>query len=165
MAPTKEIDVFVDGSCTGNGQPGAEGGWAFFATLPNSIDIINGSIHIGKLRIGKQTNNRAELESVYQGLLWIDAQPNDGTRYTIWSDSEVAVNGINGSSGRNANRDIWEDIEPLCRKLVREKKLAGVNYIEGHKKNSTEPRHINNCACDKLAKQGTNSLLLEPYQP
>lgn len=164
---TKEIDVFVDGSCADNGRPTAEGGWACFATLPKTTEIITGTTQIGKLRHGKQTNNRAELEAVYQGLLWVDAQPDNGTIYTIWSDSEVAVNGINGASGRNANRDIWEDIESLCKKLVKEKKILfdGVKYVEGHKVDSPEPRHINNCTCDKFAKQGANSLLLEPYNP
>lgn len=164
---TKEIDVYVDGSCVDNGRLTAEGGWACFATLPKTTEIIAGTTQIGKLRHGKQTNNRAELEAVYQGLLWIDAQYNDGTMYNIWSDSEVAVNGIIGSAGRNANRDIWEDIESLCKKLVRDKKISldGVKYVESHRVDSPEPRHINNCTCDKLAKQGANSLLLEPYNP
>ena len=159
-------DVFVDGSCADNGRPNAEGGWAIFATLQNSTDIIDDSIRIGKLRKGKQTNNRAELEACYHGLIWIDEQMHDGTLYTLWSDSEVVVNGINGSSGRNANRDIWEGVEALCKKLVSENKIHvdGVQFIEGHKTESLDPRHINNCVCDKYAKQGANSLLLKPIE-
>jgi hypothetical protein len=76
------------------------------------------------------------------------------------------VKGINGASGRNANRDIWEGIEELCAKLIWEKKLNkdSLQVIEAHMTESENPRHINNCYADRLAKQGANSLLLEPVE-
>lgn len=160
----ESIDIFPDGSCSNNGRPNAIGGWAFIVTLPKTTDIIAESF--GKLREGKQTNNRAELEATYQALLWIDSQEKKNVIYTLWCDSEVVVKGITGESGRNANRDIWEGIEVLCDKLIKEKKLNQNSFqtVEAHKSDSEHYRHKNNCYADRLAKQGANSLLIEPVE-
>jgi ribonuclease HI len=145
-----------------NGRPGAEGGWAILAAHAGSIEVIDGTLKYGKLRAGQQTNNRAELEAMYQGLLLIDSMPSNYL-YNVWSDSEIAVKGVNGESSRNAYRDIWEQIEILCKKLVKERKINkhSVQYIDGHNNKSEEIHHILNCLCDKYAKIGANSLLLE----
>jgi ribonuclease HI len=152
-------DIFADGSCLDNGKPSAKGGWSVIVTPTNSTDILTSKF--GKLRAGKQTNNRAELEAMLQALLFIESQPKD-MFYTIYSDSDTVVSGINGTAGRNANRDIWEDVEEMCTRLVGRFTVA---YIEGHISESTLARHQNNCQADKLAKQGANSLLIAPYEP
>lgn len=156
-----QLDIFPDGSCADNGRPNAIGGWAFIATLPNSNEIIHESF--GKLRVGKQTNNRAELEACYQALLWIDSHDY---YCVLYCDSEVVVNGVIGTSARNANRDIWEGIESLCKKLIQEGKLDANSFqnVDAHESNSDDPRHKNNCYADRLAKQGTNSLLIQPVE-
>jgi ribonuclease HI len=156
------VEIYPDGACPNNGRKNAIGGWSF--VIAHQDKVIKELF--GKLRRGDQTNNRAELESTYQALLWLKNNHEKDTKYTIYSDSEVVVNGINGAAGRNANRDIWEGIELLCKDL-REAKVITANsikYVEAHQKDSTDYKHQMNCQADKLAKQGANSLLLEPVE-
>jgi ribonuclease HI len=77
----KVVDIYPDGSCADNGRPNAIGGWSFVVTLPNSTNVIAESF--GKLRAGKQTNNRAELEAAYQAMLWVDSQKSEDTVYKL----------------------------------------------------------------------------------
>jgi ribonuclease HI len=154
------IDVFADGSCLDNGKPSAKGGWSIVVTPPESTEVIVSDM--GKLRRGKQTNNRAELETMYQALLWIEAHGDKNTFYSIFSDSATVVDGMSGVAGRNANRDLWEDVEEISERLIGR---FTVMYVEGHLTDSPLPRHKNNCYADKLAKQAANSLLLAPFEP
>jgi ribonuclease HI len=62
------IDIFADGSCLDNGKPYAKGGWAIVITYMDSTDVIK--TDFGKLRLSKQTNNRAELEAMYQATIY-----------------------------------------------------------------------------------------------
>lgn len=160
MQDLKHFDLHVDGSCLKNGTPGAEGGWAFVVTLPASTEIVPDTETLGKLRVGTQTNNRAELEGVLRAILWVQDRPEDEF-YTIWCDSELVVQGITGAAGRHANRDIWEPIERLCRQ---HRKRLTIKDVDAHEKESTDPRHVMNCYVDRLAKQASNSLLLEPAE-
>ena len=148
------MKIFIDGACKNNGEPTAIGGWAFIVTENNKI------IHkeFGKLRKGKQTNNRAELESLYQALCWFDSLKQK-KRIKIYSDSQLVVKGLTGESSRKANRDIWEQIERICLKY---QGLIFPIYVESHKENSKNINHKFNCLADKLAKQGANSLILAP---
>lgn len=153
-------DIFADGSCLDNGKPSAKGGWSVVITPPESTEIL--AMNMGKLRRGKQTNNRAELEAMYQALLWIECTGDENTFYTIYSDSATVVDGMSGIAGRNANRDLWENVEEISERLIGR---FTVESIEGHLSDSALPRHKNNCQADKLAKQAANSLLLAPYEP
>lgn len=157
----ERLDIHVDGSCLDNGRPNARGGWGCFATYENQTDIIPSTKRLGKIREGLQTNNRAELEAVYQGLCLVE-DLDDKYECTIYSDSLIVSQGIDGSVSRNANRDLWTCIENKIGPLVASGKVINVVYIESHQHESELPQHINNCICDKMAKKGANSLLLKP---
>lgn len=152
-------NIFIDGSCLDNGKETAKAGWGVIVCNDEYKDIHTSK---GKIRPGKQTNNRAELESAVVGLLWIKNNTNDSDTITIYSDSRTVVEGINGCGGRNANRDIWEDIEKLCPTLIGRVEIVSV---ASHKYDSIEMVHIKNNECDKLAKAGAFSLLDAPFQP
>jgi len=145
----KEVHLYPDGSCLGNGLPSSKGGWA----VPI---VINGKVIrndlFGRLREGKQTNNRAEMEAFLQALLWIDCNQRRYAHYYIHCDSDIVLTGVEGRGRRKANRDIWIQIEYLC------EKLAGkftASYCEGHVDEF-------NVLADTMAKQAANSLILRP---
>lgn len=157
----KSFDIFVDGSCKDNGKDYAIGGWAFAVVISGTEQVMHEKY--GKLRSGKQTNNRAELESTYRALLYIASKEDDAV-YNIYSDSEVVVNGINGTSGRNANRDIWDQVETILPKLIAKHQINSIESVEAHLSESQDVKHKMNCYVDKLAKQASNSLLLTPVE-
>jgi ribonuclease HI len=153
-------EIFIDGSCLDNGLPTARGGFAIFKTKYNGSSSIQ-EIECGRLRRGKQTNNRAELESMDQTLKWIHSQPNN-KEYEIYTDSRLVSEGMNGQASRNANRDIWDEIEYFADLLVGRIK---VNWIESQKDNTVDRLHILNNLCDKMAKIAANSLTIVPVKP
>jgi ribonuclease HI len=151
-----EYIIGTDGSCLDNGKPTARGGWSFIVQDTEYNDV---HIDFGKIREGKQTNNRAEQEAVLQALIWVWDNTEAGDSVTIYCDSDVVVGGINGTSGRDANRDIWAQIETMCTTLLHTIKVEGT---EGHQNNSEDPIHVLNFRADKLARQGANTLLKAP---
>lgn len=157
----ERLDIYVDGSCLDNGKPGARAGWGCFATYENQLDILPSTERLGKIRAGLQTNNRAELEAIYQGLCLVE-DLDDKYECVIYSDSLIVTQGIDGTVSRNANRDLWISIEQKIGPLVESGKVLDVLYVESHQNESTLPQHINNRVCDKMAKKGANSLLLKP---
>jgi ribonuclease HI len=156
MICLETVDIFCDGSCLDNGNPSARGGWSF--VVANKESNIK---KFGKLRVGKQTNNRAELEAMLQSLIYVLQDGDKDVFYTIYCDSEITVHGITGKSGRSANRDIWSQIEDICEKLVGR---FTVTLIKNDKKNNKDYKCCMNNMADKLAKQGANSLLIQPIQ-
>lgn len=163
----REIHLYPDGSCLENGLPSARGGWGLPVIEGGElVDKIlednkvvkclqGGTVieeNIGKLRTGKQTNNRAEMEAFLQALIWVDSHDTSDMTITIHCDSEIVVKGVHGHSKRDANRDIWEQIEKMCTKLLGKFFLF---HCEGHVDEY-------NILADKLAKQAANSLMLAP---
>lgn len=155
----KELNIFCDGSCLDNGKASARGGWSVVVSNKECTEVIEE--FYGKLRAGKQTNNRAELEAMLLSMLYIERKGDKETFYSIYSDSDVAVGGILGTSARNANRDIWEQIEEISARI------AGsftVVPVKNDKKDNEDPIKAMNNHSDKLARQGANSLLLSPIE-
>lgn len=156
-----QFDLHTDGSCIKNGTPEAEGGWAFAVTLPSSTEVWNGIEFFGKIREGNQNNNRAELEGVLRALIWLQEHIQPDDHYTIWCDSELTVDGISGKIGRNANRDLWDPIERICKSL---RGKISIQHIGSHETESSDPRHIMNNHVDRLARQAARSLVLAPVE-
>jgi ribonuclease HI len=144
----RDVHLYPDGSCLDNGLPSAKGGWG----LPVVIDGVVIEEHLGKLRDGRQTNNRAEMEAFLQALLWIDCHADIEKIIHIHCDSEIVVNGITGAARRNANRDIWSQIEKLCERLLGK-------FTIDHEEGKTNEYNL---LADKLAKQAANSLIIAP---
>lgn len=77
--------VYTDGACSMNGQPGASAGIGVYFGANNSLNIskpLGGSL---------QTNQRAELAAIKEAYLRIDSL-NDGELYMIYTDSAYALN-------------------------------------------------------------------------
>ena len=132
------VKIQCDGSCLGNGKPDAQAGWGI---------SITGSVEQkfwGKVK-GPQTNNRAELWAVLKALEWL--KEHKDYKAEIVSDSKLVIEGLKGIAKREANRDIWSQIELVCPEVV--DRVTDVYHV---------PRE-SNAVADKLAKRGAQALL------
>lgn len=84
----KSIHVFTDGACTQNGRKCAKAAWAFISINDSDRRILHKDS--GKiLPSDPQTNQRAELQALLNGLIYAkESQSNT----CIWSDSQYAIN-------------------------------------------------------------------------
>lgn len=143
------IYVYTDGACSGNGTNKAKAGWAFVVYADNGESPIYKEK--GRLNGERQTNNRAELQAILEALTHIKGSVERD--FTIYSDSEIAVKGINGEVARNANRDIWDEIESVCDKIIADNKHVSIKHVKGH---ADDARHN---YCDSLAVTASRALL------
>lgn len=143
----EHLDIYIDGSKLDlpNHSPG---GYAYLA-IKNGEIIKEG---FGLVVRDKITSARAELEALYQSLLWISEyiKEHKDTMFHIYSDYLTIVKCLSGESKRMKNRDIWDDIEPLCLELLGH---IDIQHVKAHADDEFNKR------CDKLAKQGANSLI------
>ncbi|KAL4993121.1 ribonuclease H-like protein [Aspergillus recurvatus] len=127
------IEVYVDGGCRGNGQPGSIGAAA--AAIKNKYSKYRGWAE-ALPSFPAPTNQRAEIASIILGLekaleRYSQLYSNPWLDITIYSDSKYAVNCMNvwvykwvnngwtNSAGKEvANRDLIEkalDLDNLLR--------------------------------------------------
>ena len=86
----KKIHIFTDGACSRNGKPDAKAAWAFLCVDDTTREIRHRES--SKIPLTEpQTNQRAELQALLNGLIYSKGLPPD-TRICIWSDSQYAIN-------------------------------------------------------------------------
>jgi ribonuclease HI len=140
------IEIYTDGSSTGKVGPG---GWGFVAVEFGSL------IHSAWGGEINTTNNRMEIYAVTQALKYMLENQDPESHFTIWSDSEYVVNGINkhfakwkvqidNGKSKIKNQDHWIELMKLHAQLPN----ATVSWVRGHDGNEL------NEEADKLAKQG-----------
>lgn len=108
-----QINVYVDGSCSGNPGPGGVGVLVIF----EGRTLITKAI---KSFEETTTNNRMEIFAIIQGILesvkivekltW-ENQESFPKTIKIYSDSKYAVNCAIGKYKHKANHDLWEEFE------------------------------------------------------
>lgn len=119
MLANNTVTIFTDGACKGN--PG-RGGWA-------AVLFINGVQYIESGRETRTTNNRMELMAAIKGL---EATPPD-KEVILYSDSTYLVNTMTRNWKRNANHDLWERLDQLCKdRQVTWKWVRGHNGTPGN---------------------------------
>lgn len=114
------LEIYTDGSCIGNGQAGAPGGWAWALVYNGELAEIRSGSVVGT------TNNQMEL---YAAIKALSSFPDESV--TIVTDSEYVMNGItkwmenwkkNGwkTSSRKPvkNADQWQCLDKLTAKRV-----------------------------------------------
>lgn len=146
--------IFIDGSCWNNGLPNCIGGWSYMLVDENYNIVAE---DYGKLRSGIQSSSRAELESLYRALLKIEELD---ISVEIVTDYKTLVDLITGDGTRTANRDLWDQIEPLMLDLVGK---VSITHVGSHKKDDSKTTKFNNIV-DKLAQKGAKSLLIAPIE-
>ena len=110
----KEITLYTDGACLSN--PG-KGGWAAILSYGTVVKELSGNDP-------ETTNNRMEMQGVIEGLRAL----KEPCAVTVLSDSKYIVDNIRGVhiwkqrdwrlKGSNKpvkNRDLWEELDSLCR--------------------------------------------------
>lgn len=149
-------NVYIDGSCLNIGSENSTGGWAF-VVVDNKTDVIIEE-QFGKIESGINNSIKAELESLYQALLWIKKNKHKKDNFHIVTDHEVIVGSMEGECKRAGSRGYWNIIEPVCLELVGH---ISISHIKSHVNEDVNRDNIYNNICDKLAKKGANSLLLK----
>lgn len=90
--------VYADGSCLGNPGPG---GWGVVIIDGLGAQTEHGGGH------PHTTNNRMELTAAIEGLRRLPP----GARAILRSDSEYLVKSVNLGWRRNANKDLWAELD------------------------------------------------------
>jgi ribonuclease HI len=142
------IDIYTDGSSIGKVGPG---GWAF-------VVVDNGKI--SDQSYGGQdhtTNNQMEIYAVTQALIYMHDNFPEEIPFTIWSDSEYVVKGINlyysrwltqinRGNKKIKNQEFWLELKNYY-DLFHQVEIKWVRGHDGNKFNEI---------VDKLAVKGKN---------
>ena len=141
--PTKRIQLYTDGACSGNPGPG---GWGAILSFSGKTKELSG-------HMPNTTNNRMELFAVISGL----GALKEPCIVDVYSDSAYAVNAfkehwidnwqkngwLNSEKKPVENSDLWK----LLLQIIKMKKHdVHFNKVKGH---SDDP--LNN-HCDELAR-------------
>ncbi len=142
----KNVDIFTDGSCSGNPGPG---GWGAILRFNSAERELSGYSPA-------TTNNRMELTAVIEALRTL----KEPCRAVIHTDSQYLKNGIttwihnwkrNGwkTAGKEPvkNKDLWEALE-----LASQRHLIEWRWVRGH------AGHPENERCDQLARNARPSV-------
>jgi ribonuclease HI len=135
----KKYVIYADGACIGNPGPG---GWgAVIAEPPSEYRELSGGPFPGS------TNNKMEITAVIEGLR---ASP-PGAEVIVRSDSEYVVKTMTLGWKRNANQDLWRQLDAeVAQRKVR------FEWVRGHAGDE------NNERADKLATAAARGERLEP---
>lgn len=136
-----DVVIYTDGACQGNPGPG---GWAAVLERRGRFEEAGG-------REERTTNNRMEMRAAIEGLR--RAQPGESVR--VVTDSRYLHDGISrwihawkrrgwkkADGGEVLNRDLWEELDLLCR---RPGPPTAWEHVRGH------AGHALNERCDRLA--------------
>jgi len=131
-----EIDLYVDGACSGNPGPG---GWAF--RIETDTTFIEGSGYTPQA-----TNNQMEIVAAIKGLEALrEVSPKlrfKPSKVNVYSDSEYLIKSMKGEYKKKTNLPYWYELERLGEELN-----AKWFHIAGHS------GHEQNERVDSLAKE------------
>jgi ribonuclease HI len=123
-----EVLVYADGSCLGNPGPG---GWGVVIVGRDGTREYSGGDP-------QTTNNRMELTAAIEALRRL----SPAAKVLLRSDSQYLVNTINLRWKRNANTDLWKELDAeTARRRVR------FEWVRGHAGDALNDR------ADRLALQ------------
>jgi len=146
VKPTKQVEIFTDGSCKGNPGPG---GWGALLRMgPHEKELSGGE--------DDTTNNRMEMRAVIEGLNALTVP----CKIDLYSDSKYVIDGItkwvhgwkksgwiNASKKPVRNADLWHDlIDATARHDV------SWHWVKGH------AGHAENERVDQLASDAADQI-------
>lgn len=129
------VNIHCDGACSGNPGPG---GWAALLTIPGKP---NKKMVSGKADTTTTTNNRMELTAAIEGLKTLKRP----CIVTLFSDSTYLVNTMAKNWKRNANTDLWKELDELV-------KIHDVTWFWLQRNSTSEL-----VECDRVAKEQITS--------
>lgn len=138
----KEIEIYTDGACIGNGKKQNIGGWSFVFVDNNEIFLEAVDIEYNT------TNNRQEIKGVLYALKC--CLDNKIAPFTLFSDSQYVVNGFNSwmhKWHRNRwvrgnppelipNSDLWKEMWELKQSFAQ----IELKWVRGHNGNKWNER-------------------------
>jgi ribonuclease HI len=146
----KEVIIYADGGCRGNGKEATVGGYgAILMYGDNSKEIKKG--------FRNTTNNIMELTSVIDALSML----KESCKVKIYSDSAYVVNGFAQGWVKKWQKNGWvtSNKEPVKNKELWEKLVSLTNYhdvefikVKGHADNEFNNR------CDRLANEAMDEV-------
>lgn len=146
----KEINIYTDGACRGNGRENTIGGYGV-------VLIYKGNIKELKEAVVDTTNNKMELTAVIKGLetlkepcivsLFCDSAYVVNAINNNWIDKWIKNNWKNSKKEDVKNRELWEELI----KLISIHKVTFIK-VKGHSDNEFNNR------CDKLANMAMDEL-------
>lgn len=121
------VVAYTDGACSGNPGPGA---WAYRLEWPD------GRVEEATGADPATTNNREELKAVREALRAVRRRigVDPGWRVVVRTDSLGVVNWLTRRWKRNANLDLFPEIDPLVDGRVR------FEHVRGHAGNAGNER-------------------------
>ena len=125
------IKIYADGACRGNQNTTNIGGYGVVLIYKDSVKELNNAFQ-------DTTNNKMEILSVIEGL---KSLKRFDIPVEIYSDSQYVVNTINNGWRKNANLDLWDELDRLIEKFDSVKFIK----VKGHSDNNYNNR------ADKLA--------------
>ena len=141
----KEVTIYTDGACRGNGQETSIGAFGIVLIYNNKRKEV-------KQAFSNTTNNIMELSAVIQALSMLKEPCN----VKVHSDSAYVINAINQKWITNWVRNGWKTAnkEPVKNKELWEELLKLVDFhkidfikVKGHSDNELNNR------CDELANE------------
>jgi ribonuclease HI len=155
------LRVFTDGSCTANGRRGARAGIGVYATR----DDVPIKSHSAPLAADEpQTNQRAELQALYHGLVFISEQPSPVAN--VYTDSKYSLDCLQKWSARWI-KDNWRKadgkpvlhqdlLKPMVALWSRLSKSVTLHHVAAHTGNS-DPLSVGNAKADESATMATGN--------
>lgn len=146
----KEVTIYTDGACRGNGKEDTIGGFGI-------VLIYNENIKEIKEAFKNTTNNKMELMAVIKALSLL----KEPCSVSLYSDSAYVVNAVNSSWIKGWQKNNWKNSkkEPvknreLWEELIKLLSIHRVTFIKvkGHSDNEYNNR------CDKLANIAMDEL-------
>ena len=125
------IKIYADGACRGNQNAENIGGYGV-------VLLYKGHQRTLRAAFKNTTNNKMEILSVVEGL---KALKRFDLPVEIYSDSQYVVNTMNMGWNRNANYDLWKQLDEQLEKF----KCVEFIKVKGHSDN------VYNNLADKLA--------------
>ena len=154
------LRVFTDGSCTANGRRGARAGIGIYATR----DDVPVKAHSAPLAADEpQTNQRAELQALYHGLVFISEQPS--LVANVYTDSKYSLDCLQRWSNRWI-KDNWRKadgkpvlhqdlLKPMVALWSRLSNTVTLHHVAAHT-GASDPLSLGNAKADELATQATS---------
>lgn len=155
------LRVFTDGSCTANGRRGARAGIGVYATR----DDVPIKAHSAPLSADEpQTNQRAELQALYHGLVFISEQPSPvanvytDSKYSLdclqrWSNRWIKDNWCKADGKPVLHQDLLKPMVALWNRLS---KTVTLHHVAAHT-GASDPLSLGNAKADELATMATGN--------
>jgi ribonuclease HI len=124
---TEAVIVYTDGACSGNPGPGA---WAYRLEWPD------GTVEEASAAEPATTNNREELKAVREALRAVRRRIGTDPRWAIVvrTDSLGVMNWLTRRWKRNANLDLFPEIDALVDGRVRFEHVRGHAGVPGNER-------------------------------